>query len=199
VIVEINAAYPDPRKIRRAVEALEAGGVVAYPTDTVYALGCDLLERRAIDRLYQMKGMARTQQLALICPDLSDIAKYARVDNRAYRFLRRLLPGPYTIILEASREVPRMLQSKRKTIGIRVPASAAVVELVRALGRPILSTSAGPHGGDPCRDGREIDARFPDVEIILDGGIGGVTPTTVLDLVEHVVVREGAGPVDDLF
>jgi tRNA threonylcarbamoyl adenosine modification protein (Sua5/YciO/YrdC/YwlC family) len=198
LIVSLNPDHPEPRKVRRAVEALEAGEVIAYPTDTLYALGCDLLARRAIDRLYQLKMMPRTQQLSLICPDLSDIARYARVDNTTYRTLKRLLPGPYTIIVEASREVPRMLQSRRKTIGIRVPNAPIILEVVRALGRPVLSTSAVAQGGEPLRDAHDVDARWPDLALILDGGWGGVTPTTVIDLVERVVVREGAGPVDDL-
>jgi tRNA threonylcarbamoyl adenosine modification protein (Sua5/YciO/YrdC/YwlC family) len=198
VIIEINSDYPEPRKVKRAVEVLAAGEVIAYPTDTLYALGCDMLSRRAIDRLYQLKSMPRTQQLALICPDLSDIARYARVDNRTYRTLKRLLPGPYTCILEASREVPRILQSKRKTIGIRVPRSAIIVEVVRALGRPVLSTSAVDQNGEPLRDAPDLDAHWPDLPLILDGGWGGVTPTTVIDLIDGVVVREGAGPVNDL-
>ena len=112
--------HPEPRKIRQAVDALEAGEVIAYPTDTVYGLGCDITNKRAVDRLYQIKGMDRSQPLAMICPDLSEIAKYAIVDNQVYRVLKRFLPGPYCFVLEATREVPRMLQSKRKTIGIRV-------------------------------------------------------------------------------
>jgi tRNA threonylcarbamoyl adenosine modification protein (Sua5/YciO/YrdC/YwlC family) len=198
VIVEINSDYPEPRKIRRAVEALDAGEVIAYPTDTLYALGCDMLARRAIDHLYLLKMMPRTQQLALICPDLSDIAKYARVDDRTYRMLKRLLPGPYTCILEASREVPRILHSKKKTIGIRVPKSPIIVEVVRALGRPVLSTSAITQGGEPLRDASDVDTRWPSLPIVIDGGLCGIIPTTVVDLVEGVVVREGAGPVDDL-
>jgi tRNA threonylcarbamoyl adenosine modification protein (Sua5/YciO/YrdC/YwlC family) len=199
MIVEIHAEHPEPRKVHRAVEALRAGEVIAYPTDTVYALGCDLMERRAIDRMYQMKGMPRTQQLALICPDLSDIARYARVSNQQYRLLRRLLPGPFTFILEASREVPRMLQSRRKTVGIRVPASASIVAVVRELGRPVLSTSAAPHGEEPYLDARTIDVRYPALGLVLDGGPGGTVPTTILDLTEGVLVRQGAGSVDGLF
>jgi tRNA threonylcarbamoyl adenosine modification protein (Sua5/YciO/YrdC/YwlC family) len=198
VILSVNPHHPEPRKVQHAVEALSAGEVIAYPTDTLYALGCDLHDRRAIDRLYQLKGMPRTQQLALICPDLSDIAHYARVDHPTYRMLKHLLPGPYTCILEASREVPRMLQSKRKTIGIRVPQSPIIVEIVRALGRPVLSTSAVSQNGEPLRDAHDIDARWPGLAVVIDGGWSGAVPTTVIDLVERVVVREGAGPVDDL-
>ena len=197
MIVSVNPDHPEPRKIHRAVEALVAGEVIGYPTDTLYALGCDMLARRAIDRLYQLKAMPRTQPLALICPDLSDIATYARVDDATYRTLKRLLPGPYTCILEASREVPRMLQSKRKTVGIRVPQSPILVEMVRALGRPMLSTSALGPEGEPLRDAHDVDTRWPDLAVVIDGGWGGLQPTTVIDLVEGVVVREGAGPIDD--
>jgi tRNA threonylcarbamoyl adenosine modification protein (Sua5/YciO/YrdC/YwlC family) len=198
VIIEINSDFPDPRKVQRAVDVLAAGEVIAYPTDTLYALGCDMLARRALERIYQLKSMPRTHPLALICPDLSDIARYARVDDRTYRMLKRLLPGPYTCILEASREVPRILQSKRKTIGIRVPKNPLIVEVARALGRPVLSSSAVDQNGEPLRDAADLDARWPDLALILDGGWGGVTPTTVIDLVNGAVVREGAGPVGDL-
>ena len=121
MLLEINPKHPEPRKIHRAVEALLAGEVIGYPTDTVYGLGCDIQSKKAIDRLYQIKGMDRSHPLAFICPDLSEIARYAVVDNQIYRVLRHFLPGPYCFILEATREVPRILQTKRKTIGIRVP------------------------------------------------------------------------------
>jgi tRNA threonylcarbamoyl adenosine modification protein (Sua5/YciO/YrdC/YwlC family) len=199
MIIAINPDYPEPRKVRRAVEALEAGAIIAYPTDTVYGLGCDLTNKKAIERLYQLKGLSRHQPLALICPDLADIARYAHVDNQAYRLLRRLLPGPYTFILEASREVPRMVQTKRRSVGIRVPAHEVIRAIVRALGRPVLSTSAGPHDGEPYIDARDIAARYAGAELVLDGGLGGTVGSTVVDLMEGVVVREGAGPIDDLF
>ncbi len=199
MIIELHGDHPEPRKIKRAVEALQAGEVIAYPTDTVYALGCDLHHRDAIERLYRIKGMARSQHLAFICPDLSDISRYASVDNHAYRLLRKHLPGPYTFILPATREVPKGLWSKRKTIGLRIPAHPVPIALSRELGRPLLSTTAAPHGEDPLIDVRDIDARFPGISVLLDGGYGGTVPTTVVDLIENVVIREGAGPVDVLF
>lgn len=199
MIIEINAAHPEPRKIARAVEALRAGEVIAFPTDTTYVLGCDLHDRAAIERLYQLKRLDRRQQLSFVCPDLGDIARYAMVDNQAYRLLKRLLPGPYTFILQATREVPKALMSKRRTVGIRVPAHPAPIALVTALGRPMLVSTAGPHGEDAYLDAGDVDAHFPGLAVVLDGGLGGTTPTTIVDLVEGVVVREGAGPVDDLF
>lgn len=199
MLLSINPEHPEPRKIRRALDALEAGEIIAYPTDTVYGLGCDLTNKRAVDRLYQIKGMDRSQPLAFICPDLSEIAKYAVVDNQIYRVLRRFLPGPYCFILEATREVPRLVQTKRKTIGIRIPNHPVVGALVRELGRPIISTTAHKPGTDAYVDPREIDDDFKGLGLVLDAGAGGIVPTTVIDLTVQppLVVREGAGPVDE--
>jgi tRNA threonylcarbamoyl adenosine modification protein (Sua5/YciO/YrdC/YwlC family) len=188
MLVEINSQFPEPRKIRKAVDALEAGEVIAYPTDTVYGLGCDLMNKRSVDRLYQIKGMDRSQPLAFICPD-----------NQIYRVLRRFLPGPYCFILEATREVPRLVQTKRKTIGIRIPNNEITHAVVAMLGRPIISTTAQRSGAEPHVDAREIDDDFKGLGLVLDAGAGGVIPTTVVDLTQSppVVVREGAGPVDE--
>lgn len=198
MIVEIDPVHPEPRKIARAVAALEAGEVIAYPTDTTYAIGCDLANRKAIDRIYQIKRMKSDQPLAFVCHDLSDIAKYAIVENQQYRLLRRLLPGPYTFILDATREVPKLLLLKRKQVGIRVPEHPIVNALTGALGRPIISSTAGPHGGEPFVDPHEIDDAFPGLGLVLDGGGGGTIPTTVVDLTggSVEVVREGAGDPD---
>jgi tRNA threonylcarbamoyl adenosine modification protein (Sua5/YciO/YrdC/YwlC family) len=199
MLVEINSQFPEPRKIRRAVDALEAGEIIAYPTDTVYGLGCDLTNKRSVDRLYQIKGMDKAQPLAFICPDLSEIAKYAIVDNQIYRVLRRFLPGPYCFILEATREVPRLVQTKRKTIGIRIPNHEVTRAVVAMLGRPIISTTAQRVGAEPHVDANEIDDDFKGLGLVLDAGAGGVIPTTVVDLTQSppMIVREGAGPVDE--
>lgn len=199
MLVQVNPTHPEPRKIQRAVDALNAGEVIGYPTDTVYGLGCDISNKKAADRLYQVKGMDRAQPLAFICPDLSEIAKYAIVDNQTYRVLRRFLPGPYCFILEATREVPRLLQTKRKTIGIRVPKNEVICSVARTLGRPVISTSAQRPGADPHVDARELDEDFPGLGLVLDGGAGGLVPTTVIDLTVQppAVVREGAGAIDE--
>src|SRR6185437_12512741 len=161
MLIEVNPDHPEPRKIARAVEALVAGEVIAYPTDTVYGLGADIASKKAADRLYQLKGMDRAHPLAFICPDLSEIAKYAVVDNQIYRVLRRFLPGPYCFILEATREVPRLVQTKRKTIGIRIPNHEVTRALVAALGRPMISTTAQRHGVEqPHIDASELDEDF---------------------------------------
>jgi tRNA threonylcarbamoyl adenosine modification protein (Sua5/YciO/YrdC/YwlC family) len=197
--LEINRKHPEPRKIERAVTLLRDDGVLAYPTDTVYGIGCDIKSKKGVERVYRMKGMKPDQPLAFICPDLGDLSKYAIVDDRTYRLMRRLTPGPYCFILEATREVPRILQMKHKTVGIRVPHDEVALALVRALGNPIVSTTASK-AGEALVDPDEIDDQFPGLDMVLDAGFGGLTPSTVLDLTgpDIVVVREGAGPVDAL-
>lgn len=199
LLLPVSPEHPEPRKIRRAALALADGGVIAYPTDTVYGLGCDSMNKKAIDRLYQIKGMNRSQQLAFICPDLSEIARWAIVENKHYRLLRHLLPGPYTCILEATREVPKLLMSKKKTVGIRVPALELTRALARELGRPIVTTSANREGHEPFVDPRDIEDAFPGLDLVIDADTGGAVPTTVLDLTTwpFEVVREGAGPIED--
>jgi tRNA threonylcarbamoyl adenosine modification protein (Sua5/YciO/YrdC/YwlC family) len=197
MLLEIYPDHPEPRKIRRAVEALEAGEVIAYPTDTVYGLGCDLMNKKAIDRLYAIKGMAREHNLAFVCSDLSDIARYAIVENHQYRVLKHLLPGPYCFILEATREVPKLVQMKKKTVGIRVPNNAIIQAIAKELGRPVISTTAQRAGEDPFVDANEIDDAFKGLGLVIDGGAGGLVPTSVVDLTTNppTVVRAGAGDV----
>jgi tRNA threonylcarbamoyl adenosine modification protein (Sua5/YciO/YrdC/YwlC family) len=195
MLLEINPKNPEPRKIRRAVDELEAGGVIAYPTDTVYGLGCDLFNKKAIDRLYQIKGMERSQMLAFVCRDIGEVAKYAVVHNDIYRMLKRFLPGPYCFILEATREVPKVVQSSRKTVGVRIPNHPVALALVAELGRPIISSTAAGHGALPHPDPHEVDDAFPGLSLVLDAGPGGLEPTTVIDLSSGgaKVVRVGAG------
>jgi tRNA threonylcarbamoyl adenosine modification protein (Sua5/YciO/YrdC/YwlC family) len=199
MLLAINAHHPEPRKVRRAVDLLESGGVIAYPTDTVYGIGCDLTNKHAIDRLYEIKRMPRTHPLAFVCPDLGDIARYAVVDNQVYRVLRRFLPGPYTFVLQATREVPKLVQMKRKTVGIRVPDCEATRALVRELGRPIISSTAALPGEPPFVDPHEIDQAFHGLALVLDAGAGGSVPTTVIDLTTSppTIVREGAGSTEE--
>lgn len=194
-VVEINAAHPEPRKIQRAIESLEAGGVIVYPTDTCYGFGCDLFNKKAIDRLYQIKGMDRSQMLAFVCPDLGSVAKYAVMHDRIYRTLKQYLPGPYCFILEATREVPRVVQTPRKTVGVRIPNHPVALALAAELGRPLVSSTAARHGEAPNPDPREIEAEFPGLSLVLDAGAGGTIPTTVVDLSgpSPKLVRAGAG------
>jgi len=194
----MNRDHPEPRKVARVVEVLQKGGVIAYPSDTVYGLGCDLMNKAAIERLYQIKGMQRDKSLAFICPDLSDIARYAIVENPQYRVLKRCLPGPFTFILTATREVPKMVLTKQKTVGIKVPNHPVPIAIVRELGRPLISTTAAPPGEDPIVDPWELSERFPGLDYVIDAGDCGTVPTTVVDLSEGdvKVVREGAGPLE---
>lgn len=200
MLLPINAEHPEPRKIERAVKTIEDGGIICYPTDTVYGLGCDLHNKQAIDRLYQVKAMDRKKPLAFICADLSDIAKYAIVDNPTYRVLKHFLPGPYTFVLKATRDVPRFVQHKQKTVGIRVPDHPVTHALVEALGRPVISTTACEPDEDPIIDPWTIDATFPTLDLVIEADVCGSVPTTVVDLSdgEVKVLREGAGPIDEL-
>jgi tRNA threonylcarbamoyl adenosine modification protein (Sua5/YciO/YrdC/YwlC family) len=200
MILTINRQHPEPRKITSAVGVLARGGIVAYPTDTVYGLGCDAFNKQAVERLYQLKAVPRKKPLALICADLGDIARYAIVDNAEYRVLKRLLPGPYCFVLKATREVPRMLQTKQKTVGIRVPNHPVTLAIVRELGRPLLTTTASEPGGDAMADAWTIDAAFPTLDLVLDADLCGAVPTTVVDLCdgEPVILRQGAGSIAEL-
>ena len=200
MLLPINPIHPEPRKIARAVEIIEGGGLIGYPTDTVYGLGCDLHNKQSIDRLYQLKGMDRKKPLAFICADLSNIAKYAVVDNAMYRVLKHFLPGPYTFVLRATRDVPRFVQTKQKTVGIRVPNHPVTHALVRELGRPIVSTTASEPDCDPITDPWTIDTTFPGLDLVLEADVCGMIPTTVVDLSDGEVriLREGAGPIDEL-
>ncbi len=195
--IEIDPVHPEPRKIARAASAIAAGGVIAYPTDTVYGLGCDLGNKRAIDLLYEVKRMDRTQPLAFLVPDLSHIARYAVVQDFHYRFIKHLIPGPYTFVLQATRDVPKLVMTKRKTIGIRVPDHAVTQALLLACDGAIMNTSAvhSSEGADAIVDPETIDERFPRLELILDAGIGEPVASTVIDLTgeEPALIREGAG------
>jgi tRNA threonylcarbamoyl adenosine modification protein (Sua5/YciO/YrdC/YwlC family) len=201
MLLTINGKHPEPRKVQRVVQILNEGGVIAYPTDTVYGLGCDLTNKQAVDRLYQIKSMDRSHPLAFICPDLSDISKYAVVENAVYRVLKRFLPGPYCFILQATREVPKMVQTKQKTVGIRVPDHPVTIAIVKELGRPLISSTACRPGQEPFIDPWEIEQEFHGLDLVIDAGdAGGSVPTTIVDLSQGDVriVREGAGPIDEL-
>lgn len=197
----INPSFPQPRKIKQVTDVLEGGGVIAYPTDTVYGFGCDLTNRKAFERIYRIKSLSPKHLLSFVCPDLSHIAHYGLVTDAAYRVLRRILPGPYTIILEATREVPKKLLHDRKEVGIRVPDCPIAVELARGLGRPIISSSVVDGDDQPMSDPIEIRDRYDSqVDAVVDGGYLAAEPSTVLRMVgdEVEVIREGKGPLDVL-
>ena len=179
-----------------AADVLREGGLLIYPTDSVYGLGCDLFNKNAVEKIYQCKGNDKRKLLSFICPDLRGISEYAYVSNSAYKLMRRLLPGPYTFILNATRQVPKILLEKRKTVGIRVPDHVVCQALLAEFGRPIISTSACLHNQDYLSDPDEIAATFENLaDLFLDAGPGGLEPSTIIDLTgeEPVVVRQGKG------
>jgi tRNA threonylcarbamoyl adenosine modification protein (Sua5/YciO/YrdC/YwlC family) len=198
-IIEVNGDHPQPRHVQRAVEILANGGVIAYPTDTYYGLGCDLGSKKGIEKLYQLKGRDRKKPLSFLCPDLSDVAKYAHVSNFAYRTMKGLTPGAFTFVLEATRLVPEVMMTKQKQVGIRVPDSGLARALAAALGRPIVTTSATNEEGEPLIDAKDIkDVLGNRLELILDGGVRLMEPSTVVSLVDdHIeVLRQGKGQLD---
>ena len=199
--LSLLAEHPSARKIEKAVAVLRAGGVIVYPTDTVYGIGCDLHQRKAVDRVYRIKRLDRGHPLSFVCPDVSGVARYAHVTDFAYRWLRRLLPGPYTVVLDATREVPRILLEKRRTVGIRVPDHPVCQALVRALGGPVITTSAAAPDGTLLPDADEVSEHFgTQVDLILDGGHMEMVPSTVVSLAGDriEILREGKGKVEGL-
>jgi tRNA threonylcarbamoyl adenosine modification protein (Sua5/YciO/YrdC/YwlC family) len=195
-IVEVDVVHPQPRLVERAANVLEDGGLIAYPTDTYYGIGCDLLSKKAIDRLYGLKGRDRKKPLAFLCPDLSDVAKYAKVSNFAYRTMRQLTPGPFTFVLEATRLVPEMMQTKQKQVGIRVPQAPLMLAIAAKLGRPIVTTSATTADDDVLTDAKSIkDLLGNRLDLILDGGPQPAEPSTVVSLIDDQieVLRQGKG------
>ncbi|OOR98766.1 threonylcarbamoyl-AMP synthase [Haemophilus paracuniculus] len=193
----IHPDNPQPRLIHQAVEILKKGGVIVYPTDSGYALGCALGEKSAMDRIVAIRKLPENHNFTLVCSDLSELSNYALVNNSAYRLMKNNLPNPYTFILPATKEVPRRLLTKRKTIGIRVPDNAIALALISALGEPILSCSLMlPNEEITQSDPDEIrDYLEHQVDLIIHGGYLGVTPTTVIDLTEESpkIIRFGSG------
>lgn len=193
----INPTFPEPRKVMRAVDILERGGVVAYPTDTSYGLGCNIFDKKALDRVTRLKGLKKDHLFSFVCADLSDIARYAIIENDAYRIMRRFLPGPYTFVLRATPEVPRMLQSKRRTVGIRVPDHPVTTAVARAFKRPILSTTASVKD-QTLLNADEINLDLGHgLDCILDAGHLDNPPSSIVDLSGPypTILREGAGDV----
>jgi tRNA threonylcarbamoyl adenosine modification protein (Sua5/YciO/YrdC/YwlC family) len=201
--IEPHETPPSARKIGQAAALLHEGGVAAYPTDTVYALGCAIDSKRGAERIYRAKQMNDKQRLAVICPDLASAAIYAHFSDTAFRLARRLFPGPYTLVLPASREVPRLLlEKKRRQVGIRIPDHPIVQALLGELGRPLLTSSAIPPGSQTALsdadDVMEHFGRF--VDVVIDGGPTSDEPSTVLEVTdgEVLVIREGLGSIEGI-
>lgn len=198
--LEIHPTDPQPRLIRQAVEIIRVGGVVVYPTDSCYALGCHIGDKEAMERISRLRQTDRHHHFTLVCSDLSEISKYARVSNQQYRTLKAFTPGPYTFILQATKETPKRLQNeKRRTIGIRVPDHPVPMAILDELGEPLMSSTLIMPGEDqPLTDAREIQERlFHFVDAVIDGGNCGMEPTSVVDLAgaAPVISRRGKGDV----
>jgi len=194
---------PNPRKIDAAVEVLHRGGVIAYPTDSIYALGCAIESREGIERIYRAKNMAKNQRLALICPDLSSASEYGIFSQTAFRLAQRIFPGPYTLVVPATRTVPRTLtDNKRRTIGIRITSHPIAQALAVGLGRPLLTTSAiSPDTDEPCRDAEEILEAFgKHIDAVIDTEQTPAEPSTVIavDGEEITLIREGQGSLEGI-
>ena len=199
MLVEIHAHNPQPRRIAQAVEILKNGGIVVFPTDTVYGMGCDIFNKQAILKIHQLKHRPAGKPFSFICPDLKELSQYANVTNYAYKTLKRLLPGPYTFILEGSRQVPRLMLTRQKTVGIRVPDHAVCRALAAALGNPLLSTSVVSQS-DYVAHAWEIEEMYGrQVDMVLDAGPVPGEPSSMVSLVDDQpqVLRAGAGPVDE--
>jgi tRNA threonylcarbamoyl adenosine modification protein (Sua5/YciO/YrdC/YwlC family) len=198
MLLHIHPENPQPRLVRQVVESLEKGGIVIYPTDTVYGLGCDILQQKAVERICRIKKVdSRKAQLSFVCSDLSHLSDFARpLSNPVYRILKEYLPGPYTFILAASRMVPKILQSNKDTIGLRIPDNKIALAIVKELGRPILSASLPGEMVEDYTDPEVMYENFRnEVDYVIDGGIGGTIPSTVVDCTgeQPVLIRQGLG------
>jgi tRNA threonylcarbamoyl adenosine modification protein (Sua5/YciO/YrdC/YwlC family) len=198
MLLHIHPDNPQPRLIKQVVESLQKGAIIIYPTDTIYGLGCDILQQKAVERICRIKKVEpKKAQLSFVCSDLSHLSDFAKpLSNPTYRLLKEHLPGPYTFILEASKMVPKILQSKKDTIGLRIPDNNIAMAIIKELGRPILSASLP---GDMVEDYTDPEVMYEnfmnEVDFVIDGGIGGMVPSTVIDCTgdEPELIREGLG------
>lgn len=196
--LKINPENPQIRLVRHVVESLRQGGVVIYPTDTTYGLGCDIYNRKGIKKIYQIKQRDPRKPFSFICSDLAEVSNYAQVSNFAFRILKRHLPGPYTFILEATKIVPEALTTRQKTVGIRIPDNAISKLIVQELGHPLVTTSANISGEDAIQDPELVDEKMEKmVDMVVDGGVSMGIESTVISLLNDQieVLRQGAGDI----
>jgi len=198
MLLQVHPENPQPRQIKMIVETLQRGGVIIYPTDTIYGLGCDIFQHRAIEKICRLKKVdPHKAQLSFICYDLSHLSDFSKQLSRTtYRLLKEYLPGPYTFILPASKQVPKILQSKKETIGLRVPNNKIALAILKELDHPILSASLPGEAVEDYTDPEIIYENFSnEVDVVVDGGIGGTVPSTIIDCTkdEPVLIRQGAG------
>jgi tRNA threonylcarbamoyl adenosine modification protein (Sua5/YciO/YrdC/YwlC family) len=203
-IIELYQGNLDERKLQKVVECLKNGGIIIYPTDTVYAMGCDIFNTKAVEKLSKIKGIKlQNNNFSIVCHDLSNISTYAKVTNNTFRLLKRALPGPFTFILQATGDLPKTFQTKRKTIGIRIPDHEIPLKIIEMLGNPIITTSVKDDIDDILEYPNEIEVIFSQnsekVDIIIDGGWCGIEPSTVVLAVDDnfEIIREGIGDLSE--
>ena len=198
MLISIHPTNPQPRQLAIIKDCLESGGIIAYPTDTIYGLGCDIFHPEAVAKICAIKKVnPEKAQLSFICSDLSHLSNYAKsIDNSLFRILKSTLPGPFTFVLPASKEVPKILQNKKKTIGLRIPDNKIALAIIETLGHPILSASFPGENIEDYTDPEIIQEHWgKQIDIVVDGGIGGIIPSTVIDCTtdEYIILRQGAG------
>ena len=198
MLISIHPTNPQPRQLAIIKDCLESGGIIAYPTDTIYGLGCDIFHPEAVEKICAIKKVnPEKAQLSFICSDLSHLSNYAKsINNSLFRILKSTLPGPFTFVLAASKEVPKILQNKKKTIGLRIPDNKIALAIIETLGHPILSASFPGENIEDYTDPEIIQEHWgKQVDIVVDGGIGGIIPSTVVDCTtdEYIILRQGAG------
>lgn len=198
MLISIHPTNPQPRQLAIIKDCLESGGIIAYPTDTIYGLGCDIFHPEAVEKICAIKKVnPEKAQLSFICADLSHLSNYAKsINNSLFRILKSTLPGPFTFVLQASKEVPKILQNKKKTIGLRIPDNKIALAIIEKLGHPILSASFPGENIEDYTDPEIIHEHWGNqIDIVVDGGIGGIIPSTVIDCTtdEYIVLRQGAG------
>lgn len=205
MLIKMYNDNPDPRLVRSVAETLKRGGVIIYPTDTVYGLGCDIYNTQAVEKIARLKGVRTNKaKFSFIAADLSNISEYTRfISNDTFKLMKALLPGPYTFILHANSSVPKILKTQKKTIGIRIPDNNIILDIVKELGNPILTTSIHDEDEiiDYTTDPEIIHDNFKNkVEVVIDGGFGGNVPSTVIDCTQDtpLILREGAGGLENL-
>ena len=198
MLISIHPTNPQPRQLAIIKDCLESGGIIAYPTDTIYGLGCDIFHPEAVEKICAIKKVnPEKAQLSFICADLSNLSNYAKsINNSLFRILKSTLPGPFTFVLPASKEVPKILQNKKKTIGLRIPDNKIALAIIETLGHPILSASFPGENIEDYTDPEIIQEHWgKQIDIVVDGGIGGIIPSTVVDCTtdEYIILRQGAG------
>jgi tRNA threonylcarbamoyl adenosine modification protein (Sua5/YciO/YrdC/YwlC family) len=196
MLIIINPENPQQRLIRQVVDLLESGGVIAYPTDTTYGIGCSIFNKRGIERIYQLKQREKKKPFSFICADLADVARYAKVSNFAFKVMKRHLPGPFTFVMDAGSVVPNLLITRQKTVGVRIPDNHICLAIVRGLGHPIVTTSANRSGDDPIGDPHQIDLELGrNLDMIVDGGLLAADVSSVVSLIgdQPTILRAGVG------